>query len=103
PVQCDPSPSGIDDYICIAWKHALRGDDCSAAVTWAMNVNQAAAVNGWPPPAGQTTTTAIGSDQMRTTAEAAYIVFDYCYDVLTSPQKSNFVSNNLTWAQNVDQ
>ena len=100
---CAATPSGSGDYICMAFKHAVRGDDCSAAVTWAANVNQSSPVNGWPPSAAQTTTAAIGSDTMRTTAEAAYLVYDWCYDQWSSGQKSAFVASNLTWTQNVDQ
>jgi hypothetical protein len=98
PVTCTSA-----NYFCIAFKHVLTGSDCSAAVTWAANVNQATPVNGWPPSAAQTTTTAAGSDAMRGTGESAYLVFDWCYDQWSSGQKSAFVSNNLTWVQNVDQ
>ena len=100
---CASTPSGQGDYECMAFKHVVSGSDCSAAVTWAANVTQGSPVNGWPPSSAQTTTTANGSDTMRGVGETAYLVFDWCYDQWSSGQKSAFVSNNLTWAQNVDQ
>lgn len=89
-----PFSPGKADYLEIAWKHAVAGTSCADAVSWAA---------GWAPPAGQVTTTAAGSDDMRWYAEDAMLVFDWCHDQWTPAQRSAFVGHMNTWVGNVEQ
>lgn len=98
PVMCNST-----DYLCLAFMHVVAGSDCSLAVNWAANTDQSMPVSGWPPSSSQTNPTAIGSDTMRTTAEIAYVVFDWCYNQWTLAQKTAFISANQTWVTNVDE
>ena len=91
------------EMICYAFYHVTTGTSCSTAITWATNWNQSAPVLGWPPSASQTTTTAAGSDAQRDDGEAVNLIFDWCYDALTAPQISTWVSTWQGWLFNIDQ
>jgi len=82
PVPSDTTSA--DYYIDIAWRHVVAGADCSRAITFVMN-NMV--------PAGEFSSSGNGSDQARWYGEAAFIVYDWCFDQLTPQQRADFLNN----------
>jgi prepilin-type N-terminal cleavage/methylation domain-containing protein len=66
-----------------AWKHVVTGSSCASAITWAMNFQIP-----YPPYNGSSS-----ADQARWNGENAIIVYDWCYDEMTSQQRADFLNN----------
>ncbi len=76
--------TSADYYNDIAFRHVAGGADCSIAINYVMN-NEV--------PAGQFSPSGNGSDQARWDGETAFVVYDWCFDQLTTQQKADFFNN----------
>ena len=76
--------SSYDYYNDIAFRHVAGGADCAIAINFVMN-NQV--------PSNQFSPSGNGSDQARWNGETAFLVYDWCFDQLTTQQKADFFNN----------
>jgi hypothetical protein len=76
--------SSADYYNDIAFRHVAGGADCSIAINYVMN-NQV--------PSNQFSPSGNGSDQARWYGETAFVVYDWCFDQLTTQQRADFFNN----------
>jgi len=82
-----PKPTdntSADYYIDIAWRHVVAGADCIPAITFVMNEEV---------PAAEFLPSGNGSDYARWYGEAAFVVYDWCYDQMTAQQRADFLDN----------
>ncbi len=90
-----PQDPRDDDFTGQIFVHAVSGDDdCSRAITWAMRTTVPDSDFN------------VASDQLRFDGEQAAMVYDWCFDKLTSDQKTNLATRwngyvaraaDLTW------
>jgi Heparinase II/III-like protein len=81
-----PSSGDFDGntyYSEIAFKHLVNGDDCSTAINYAV---------GYSP-----SVTGTASDDVRWHGEEVILVYDWCYDQMTTSQRSTILANTNTW------
>jgi hypothetical protein len=74
-----------DDFQGQAFSHVVKNTDCKAAIDYAMSANLAQ-MNG-----------SAACDQCRFVGEQAILIFDWCYDQMTSSQISTFTNNFDNW------
>lgn len=79
-----PFTPNSDDYLNVAWKHVVANTDCSSAITYAMNMEV---------PTGEYSPSGNGADYARWNGETVILIYDWCYDQLTTQQKSDFLNN----------
>jgi len=80
-----PVDNTTDDYfIDLAWRHVVAGVDCSPAITNVMS-NKVIA--------DQYSPSAAGSDDAMGFGEEAFVVYDWCFDQMTSQQRSDLLNN----------
>jgi len=82
-----PAPSdttSADYFIDVAWRHVVAGGDCTSAINFVL---------AQPIPSDEYAPSSNGSDRARWNGEAAFLVYDWCFDVLTTQQRSNILSN----------
>ena len=68
-----------------SWRHVVKGDSCASDISWALTWGVDTYAQ-WQP-------SSYGSDDARTRGENAVLIYDWCFDEMTTQQKSDFLHN----------
>jgi len=90
-----PAAGNYQTAFDVALMHATTGSDCTPAITWATSLAAS--------PPDVPLATSAGSDWLRNYGEAVAITYDWCYDQLSTAQKTSMISNLNTCLGNTEQ
>jgi hypothetical protein len=90
-----PTAGDYQTALDVALMHAATGSDCTPAIAWATSLATS------PPDVPLATSS--GSDWIRNYGEAVALTYDWCYDQLSTAQRTSLISNFNTYFGNVEQ